>query len=349
MNYSTLFAKKPLVAAIGTALAGTSPVVVAQGTDSGDAMLEEIIVTSTRREASIQDIPYNISAVGGDEIVGRNILDTAELMRTVSGVSVIDRGYRNSGHVNSLIIRGVNVDNGANGDVGLSAVSPVATYIDETPMFANFILSDIQRVEVLRGPQGTLYGSGALGGAVRYIMNRPDPSGFDANGTIGYGQTEGSDGDNFNGDFMLNLPLGENTAFRVSAGTVQNDGIIDYVNLYQLQDGKPVVLNDAGQCVSVFDPGLTDTEIAFNDSCYESREDADDVDITYGRASLRFTPTDALDIQLNYQFQEDEIGGRRTITMGTDFLGNAYNGTDQNGSTMCWGAPAASTAWPSTT
>ena len=127
MNHSTIFTKKPLVAAIGTALASSSPVVVAQTDTSDEGMLDEIIVTSTRREASIQDIPYNISAVGGDEIVGRNILDTAELMRTVSGVSVIDRGYRNGGHVNSLIIRGVNVDTGANGDVGLSAVAPVAT------------------------------------------------------------------------------------------------------------------------------------------------------------------------------------------------------------------------------
>ena len=334
MNHSTIFTKKPLVAAIGTALASSSPVVVAQTDTSDEGLLDEIIVTSTRREASIQDIPYNISAVGGDEIVGRNILDTAELMRTVSGVSVIDRGYRNGGHVNSLIICGVNVDTGANGDVGLSAVAPVATYIDNTPLFANFILSDIERVEVLRGPQGTLYGSGALGGAVRYIMRRPDPTGFDGAVSVGYGQTEGSDGDNMNGDFMFNAPLGETAAFRISAGTVQNDGVIDYPNLYQMLDGKPAVENNAGACVSLQDPGLTDTEIAFNPACYESRKDVDDVDITYGRASLRFTPTDTLDIQLNYQFQSDEVGGRRTITMGTDFDGNAYNQSDQNGSTL---------------
>jgi len=334
MNHTSIFTKKPLVAAIGTALASSSPVVVAQTDASAEGLLEEIIVTSTRREASILDIPYNISAVQGDEIVSRNIIDTAELMRTVSGVSVIDRGFRNGGHINSLIIRGVNVDNGANGDYGLSAVAPVATYIDNTPLFANFILKDVQRVEVLRGPQGTLYGSGALGGALRFIMHKPDPSGFDGNVSLGYSQTDGSDGNNVNGDFMFNAPLGDTVAFRLSAGTVQNDGVIDYVNLYQMQDGRPVVLNDAGQCVSVNDAGLTDTEIAFNGSCYESANDVDDVDITHGRASLRFIPSDTLDIQLNYQWQDDEIGGRRTITMGTDFNGNPYNGEDQNGSTM---------------
>ncbi len=216
----------------------------------------------------------------------------------------------------------------------MSAVSPVATYVDNTPLFANFLLKDIERVEVLRGPQGTLYGSGALGGTVRYIMNRPDADEFDASVGVSYGQTDGSDGDNMSVDAMVNIPLSETAAFRLSAGTVQNDGIIDYVNLYQIQDGKPVVMDDAGTCRSVNDPVLTNTEIAFNESCYTSQADVDDVDITYARASLRFQPSDSLDVQLNYQMQDDEIGGRRTITLGADFDGNAYNGEDQSGSTM---------------
>lgn len=335
MNTSKSFIRKPLVAAIGGALAGSvAPVALAQSVDAATGTLDEIIVTASRREQSIQDIPYNISAVQGDEIEGRNIVNTSDLMRTIAGVSVIDRGYRNSGHVNSLIIRGVNVENGANGDIGLSAASPVATYIDNTPLFANFLLKDLQRVEVLRGPQGTLYGSGALGGTVRYIMNRPDTSQFNASVTVSYGQTDGSDGNNMGGDVVVNVPLSDTVAFRLSAGTVQNDGVIDYKNLYQLQDGKPVVMNDAGQCVSVNDPGLTDTELAFNESCYTSKTDADDVDITYARASLRFQPSETLDVQINYQMQDDKIGGRRTITVGADYYGNVYNGTDESGSTM---------------
>ena len=335
MNTSKTFIRKPLFVAISGALAGSAaPVALAQSVDADAGVLEEIIVTASRREQSIQDIPYNISAVQGDDIEAQNIVDTSELMRTVAGVSVIDRGYRNSGHVNSLIIRGVNVENGANGDIGLSAVSPVATYIDNTPLFANFLLKDIQRVEVLRGPQGTLYGSGALGGTVRYIMNRPDAEEFDASVGVSYGQTDGSDGNNMSVDAMVNIPLSETAAFRLSAGTVQNDGIIDYVNLYQIQDGKPVVLDDAGTCRSVNDPALTNEELAFNESCYRSQADVDDVDITYARASLRFQPSDSLDVQLNYQMQDDKIGGRRTITVGADYYGNVYNGKDQSGSTM---------------
>jgi iron complex outermembrane receptor protein len=335
MNTTRTFMRKPLVAAIGGALAGTvAPVALAQSVDANSGSIEEIIVTASRREQSIQDIPYNISAVDGSAIEDQNIVDTAELMRTVSGVSVIDRGYRNSGHVNSLIIRGMNVDSGANGDIALSAASTVATYVDNTPLFANFLLKDIERVEVLRGPQGTLYGSSALGGTVRYIMNRPDASEFDADVGLIYGQTEHSDGNNVSIDGMVNIPLSDTVAFRLSAGSVQNDGVVDYKNLYQLQDGKPVVLNNAGECVSVQDPGLTNDEILFNGSCYTSKKDADDVDIKYARASLRFEPSETLDIQFNYQWQEDEVGARRTITDGADYYGTAYNGKDESGSTM---------------
>ena len=334
MKSSNTFTKKPLVVAISGVLAGTSPVVMAQSADDGADVLEEILVTASRREQRIEDIPYNISAVDGSDIEDQNILDSAELMRSIAGVSVIDRGYRNAGHVNSLIIRGVNVDNGVNGDVPLSAAATVATYVDNTPLFANFILEDIQRVEVMRGPQGTLYGSSALGGTIRYIMNRPDASEFDANVGVTYGQTEHSDGDNISLSGMVNIPLSDTVAFRLSAGSVENDGVVDYVNLYQLQDGKPVVMSDAGECLSVNDPSLTNEELTFNGSCYTSKADADDVSIKYARASIRFQPMDTLDIQFNYQWQEDEVGARRTITKGADYFGNAYNGDDQSGSTM---------------
>src|SRR5690606_6131565 len=100
--------------------------------------------------------------------------DSTELLRSVPGVSVVDRGERNGAVVNGVRIRGLNVDSAALGDYAVSAVSTVSTYVNDTPIFANFLLTDIAQVEVLRGPQGTLYGSGALGGTVRYIMNAPE-------------------------------------------------------------------------------------------------------------------------------------------------------------------------------
>ena len=334
MSSNIRFQKKTLALAIGSVIAGHAPNAGAQEVAAEKGVLEEIVVTATRRETSVLDIPYNVSAVSGDEIEGQNIVDATDLMRLIPGVSVVDRGYRNSGMVNSMVMRGVNVDNGVNGDVGLSSVAPVASYVDNTPIFANFLLKDIQRVEVLRGPQGTLYGSGSLGGTVRYIMNRPDAEAFDASVSAGYSQTDGSDGSNYSVDGMVNIPLGDTVAFRVSAGVVSNSGIIDYKNLYVLDGGDPVVLNNAGDCVGVTDPSLTDTEVAFNGSCYRTQKDADEVDISYARASLRFDPSDTLSLQINYQMQDDEIGARRAITLGADYYGNAYNETDENGSTM---------------
>lgn len=334
MSSNKPFDKKILAFAISSVIAGHAPNASADEEEGESAVLEEIIVTATRREQSVLDIPYNVSAVQGDEIDGQNIVDANDLMRLIPGVSIVDRGYRNSGLVNSMIIRGINVDNGVNGDVGLSSVAPVASYVDNTPIFANFLLKDIQRVEVLRGPQGTLYGSGSLGGTVRYIMNSPDAGAFDASASAGYSQTDGSDGSNYTVDGMVNIPLGENLAFRLSAGIVDNAGVVDYKNLYVLDGGDPVVLNDAGNCVGVTDPSLSNTEIAFNGSCYRTQKDADDVEISYARASLRFEPSDTLSVQINYQMQDDEVGGRRAITLGADYNGNAYNGTDENGSTM---------------
>src|SRR3546814_8306515 len=126
--------------------------------------LDAVVVTAQGREEDILAVPYNISAVSGEAIEQQNILDTSELMRGVAGVAVVDRGARNSSVVSGIRIRGLNVDSAALGDYAVSASSTVATYVDKTPLFANFLLSDIDRVEVLRGPQGTLYGSGALGG-----------------------------------------------------------------------------------------------------------------------------------------------------------------------------------------
>ena len=145
--------------------------------DAAPAELGTVTVTAQGRKQDILDVPYNISAVSGETIEQAHILDSTELLRYVPGVGVLDRGPRGSSVVSAIRIRGLAVDSSALGDYAVGAAATVATYIDKTPLFANFLLSDIERVEVLRGPQGTLYGSGALGGAVRFIMRQPDLDG----------------------------------------------------------------------------------------------------------------------------------------------------------------------------
>ena len=150
----------PLAAAIGTILGTASPAVMAQGADDDSGLVEEIVVTATRRETSVLDVPYNISAVSGQLLEDALIFDNADLMRNVAGAGVVDRGHRNSGVINGVMIRGLNIDGAALGDYALNTVPTVSTYVNDTPIYANFVLKDIERVEVLRGPQGTLYGSG---------------------------------------------------------------------------------------------------------------------------------------------------------------------------------------------
>jgi outer membrane receptor protein involved in Fe transport len=282
MAKNRTFRKTSVAAAVTAACLTMSTTPQAQEVSSG--VLEEIVVTATRRDASVQDIPYNISAMTGDTMELHNMVDQYDVLRAMYGVTVIDRGYRNSGTVNSIVIRGLNVDNGANGDIMLNAVPTVATYYDavptvatyydNTPLFANFLVKDIERVEVLRGPQGTLYGSGSLGGTVRYIGNRPDADAFDASVSVDYGQTSGSEGNNMAMDAMVNIPLGDRTAVRVAYSRIDNDGVIDYVNAYQLNGFREPLVDVNGTC------------------------------------------TDNFALQFNYQNQSDDIGARRSTTLG---------------------------------
>ena len=300
------FSKSILASTVAAVSAGTlasvSQVSYAQGVEA----IEEVVVTATRRAQSVQDIPYNISAVAGDELEAGQVTDAAEMMRSVPGLTVVDRGYRNSGTVNGVIIRGMNVDTGANGDVPLSAVPTVATYIDDTPLYGNFVLKDIERVEVLRGPQGTLYGSGSLAGTVRYIMAKPSTEGFEAKVASSVSQSEGSEGNNFSADALVNVPLGDKVALRAYAGTIDNDGIVDYANVYEL--------NAAGA------PVAAGGDIANGAPIFRRVEDADTVDITYARAALLIEPNEQLSVLLAHQMQSDEIGGRRQVTRGSNWV-----------------------------
>jgi len=314
MNTANRFKRKSLTSAVATAslLLGQGMNALAQG----EYQMEEVLVTSSAREQAAEDIPYNISVMSGTDMSDRQINDQAELLRAMSGVSVVDRGYRNSGTVNSIIIRGLNVDNGLNGDITLNAVPTVSTYVDNTPIFANFVLKDLQRVEVLRGPQGTLYGSGSLGGTVRYITNKPSTEGLEGEVQAEYSETEGSEGENYNLNAMVNLPMGDKFALRAHIGRIENDGIIDYVNAYQLNDfGEPMIAA-GGNCI---DPRqATDAQVLNNGACYKNEEDADDVKIDYARFAVSFEATDNLSFLASWQTQEDEVGSRRAVTLGNN-------------------------------
>ena len=117
----------------------------AQESESVEADTDYIeeVVTATSRETTILEVPYNISTLSGDDIVGRGILDEGELLRNFVGISTIDRGYRNAGTTSNVRIRGLNVDSSLLQDYPVSAAASVSTYVDKTPVFANFLLRDL--------------------------------------------------------------------------------------------------------------------------------------------------------------------------------------------------------------
>lgn len=305
--------RNTLSTAITAALLATGPMPLLAQEQTGEAAeasaMEEIIVTATRRESTVAEIPYNISAVSGDFIDSGKILSTGELLRGVPGANVIDFGARNSGNVNAIRIRGLAIDSSINMDVALSAVPPVSTYINDTPVYANMILKDIERVEVLRGPQGTLYGSGSLGGTVRYILRRPVLGSFEGRAEGSFSQTSGSGGNNWDADVVLNIPLVETAAARLVAGRIDYAGIFDLPNAYVLdQQGFPVAPN-----------GILDDA-----TMYQRIEDVDTVEIDFLRASLLWQPNDKFDALLSWSKQKDEVGGRMMPTMGSDGWGDPY-------------------------
>ena len=131
-----------------------------------------VIVTATRRDESVQDTPINISAVGarGDRAI-RGLRNFPMSLALVPGLNVVDQGPRAG---NPIIVRGLNADP-IGAEEGVSdGGGTVATYVGEIPVYVDLQLDDLERIEVLLGPQGTLYGAGTLGGAIRYIPKKPD-------------------------------------------------------------------------------------------------------------------------------------------------------------------------------
>src|SRR6201996_1263344 len=163
-------------------LAQTAPAAPASGSSSSaPSSIGEIVVAATRRSSTIQNAPINISAVTGQTIQSQRIDDVKSLAAFTPGVTVADTGPATTGNI---IMRGISSgDTSANGS---NTNNSVGVYLGEVPLYLDFKLIDISRVEVLQGPQGTLYGLGTLAGAMRYIPNRPNPDRFtvDMNGRV---------------------------------------------------------------------------------------------------------------------------------------------------------------------
>ena len=215
-----------VAAALGVATAPT-PVSAQQAYTDDGTPLETIIVTATRRDANVQDVPFNMAALGQDTIDDLRITSLAELTRAVPGLYMPNQGPRGA---NLLTVRGLNVTSmGDTALLGNGTGGTVATYLGDIPIYVDLKMIDVERVEALLGPQGTLYGQGTLAGAIRYLPNRPDPTQFEAEAAGRLYSVDQSDGMGTQVWGAVNLPLVEDRlALRVAAGRFDDPGFIDY-------------------------------------------------------------------------------------------------------------------------
>ncbi len=248
--------------------------------------LEDIVITATKRESRLQDTPISVTALSGEDILERGLTDFTALAMTVPGLSMRSSGPGQT----EFEMRGMTSAGGNSSTVGF--------YFDDTPLTAPASaqngkvvidpnLYDLNHVEVLRGPQGTLYGAGSMGGTIKIVPNAPNPAAFDSTAQATFGDTKGG-GFNHAENAMLNVPLASNAALRVVASESHDSGWIDRV---VIADGQFPAPNGATR------GDLLAAPVAFN------QRKANDTELTAVRASLLWTPTDRLTVSPTFMYQ----------------------------------------------
>jgi len=245
---------------------------------------DDIVVTAQKRAQPLQDVPASVTSLSADLLRHLDAQDFSRVADAVPGVAFATTGLGNS----QYIIRGI-------GSVGFVQSPTTGVYLDETPLQTRALrgfsqpdpqLFDVARVEVLRGPQGVLYGSSAMGGLVRIVTNQPDPTKITALGQASVSTiTDG--GTSRNAHAMLNLPIIADTlALRVSGGVVRQGGWID--------DLRP-----------------TTGDLTANAGTSAVRKDVNSATIATVRAALRWNATPALTITPSIIWQDGDSNADR--------------------------------------
>ncbi|MCK5749679.1 MAG: TonB-dependent receptor plug domain-containing protein, partial [Oricola sp.] len=261
------------------------------------AKADAIIVTGTRRETTIQDATINLQAISAEELQAKNIEDIRDLAAFTPGMSVPDTGPRSTGQV---ILRGLTAD--SLGSFGANFDDSLAVYLGETPLYQDLKFIDINRVETLLGPQGTLYGRGTLSGAIRYIPNRPEAGELDFGVRSSVYDVAHGGSVGYTGEGFVNIPvLGDKVALRSVVGYYSDPGFIDYPFLVRepgVSDPQPGTGYDLG----------TPEEIEAN--LYREKDVNFEKTFTT-RNVIGIYPTEWLTAYLTYAHQETETDGRQ--------------------------------------
>ena len=228
-KYRASCAVAAILAGCGAAAAAYAAEATADTT--GGAAVEEIVVTAQRRNESVQNVPMTVQAITGATLTQLNVENMQELIRFTPNVTYASNGPGQG----NIFMRGLSTGFlGGQSSSTIASFPNVAVYLDDQSMSfpshnEDVYLVDMERVEVLEGPQGTLFGGGAEAGAVRYITNKPKLNVFEANAEASYGLTAGG-GPNASGNLMINIPLvRDKLALRIAAYDEHQGGYLDNV------------------------------------------------------------------------------------------------------------------------
>lgn len=206
-----------LAGASALAITAAIPVAVAQDQDEDTRTLSTVLVTTQKTEESIQDVPIAVSAFDEGALDDMQLAGGPDLVKAIPNVNFTKGNF---GGFN-FRIRGIGVD-----AVSTAADAGVGVHLNDVPLTSNSLFEaefyDVERVETLRGPQGTLYGRNATGGVVNLITAKPVLEEFQADARVTYG--------NYNtvkGKGMVNLPIGETAALRLAGSYLSRDGYVD--------------------------------------------------------------------------------------------------------------------------
>lgn len=250
---------------------------------------DEITVTSMKREESIQDVPLSVAAPTEEVLRARGVDSIEGVAANVAGFTVQNLGPGQS----QVAMRGVSAGQIVRDQPGVK--EQVGIYLDESPLSLSLFtpdldLFDLSRVEVLRGPQGTLFGSGSLSGTVRYISNQPElGQRFSTGEFTASTMTDGEFGGSIKA--AVNVPLGDTSAARVAAYYTQYGGFVDAVQ-----------------------PGLS------------VKEDVNGGDRTGARVAFKFQPNDRLTVTPRIVYQEVNMDGWNRAD-AFNILGNQFTTT----------------------
>lgn len=245
---------------------------LAQQSNAGATTVEELVVTATKRDATILDVPFSINAQTEADIQKTGAVTLEDLSRNVAGLTIQNLGPGQS----QVAVRGVSAGQVVRDQPGVK--EQVGVYLDESVISLSLFtpdvdLFDLNRVETLRGPQGTLFGSGSVGGTIRYITNQPKLDAYDGMLEANFNVLQGGDvGGYLKG--VVNLPLSDKAALRVVGYDTEYGGFVD-------------ALGEGGT----------------------KKKNVNDGSRRGGRVSLLFQPTETISITPRLVYQEIKAGG----------------------------------------